>query len=368
MARSISTVSVIGLGKVGELVATLLSESGFTVTAYDARERRGLPFACRVLDVRDATALKEALAQGDAVVSCMPYHLNLPVAEAAASAGVHYFDLTEDVPTTQRVHEIAAAQPDVLLAPQCGLAPGLIGIVGASLTDGLDSIRSMELKVGALPRHPAGLLGYAFNWSAEGVVNEYLNDCEVLRAGVRKTVPAMTEDERVVIGGIDLEACLTSGGLGTMCETYEGRVQRLDYKSLRYPGHFALMRFLFDELRLRDRRELVQEFLVDAKPPVDDDVVYLHAAVEGAATGDDEVPPGQVLRRQYVRAYRPQVIAGREWRAISWTTAASACAVVELVADGRLPDRGFLSQEEIPLAALLDTTNGAYLASLDALS
>ena len=121
----------------------------------------------------------------------------------------------------------------------------------------------IELKVGALPRHPAGLLGYAFNWSAEGVVNEYLNDCEVLRNGQRQMVPAMTEHERVVIGGIELEASLTSGGLGTMCETFGGRVQRLDYKTLRYPGHFELMRFYFDELGLRDRRELGGEILVE---------------------------------------------------------------------------------------------------------
>ncbi len=370
MSRSFTTVSVIGLGKVGELVATLLGEAGFTVRAFDARVRQGLPFDAAVLDVRDTKALDEALRTGDAVVSCMPFHLNLGVAEAAANAGVHYFDLTEDVPTTQRVIELADTKPDVLLAPQCGLAPGLIGIVGASLTQGLDTLRSMELKVGALPRHPAGLLGYAFNWSAEGVVNEYLNDCEVLRNGVRQTVPPMGEQERVVIGGIELEACLTSGGLGTMCETYEGRMARLDYKSLRYPGHFALMRFLFDELHLRDRRELVQGVLVDAKPPVDDDIVYLHAAVEGTSSGgpgDSATPAGQMVRRQYVRAYRPLVVAGREWRAISWTTAASACAVVELVADGRLPGAGFLKQEDIALADLLDTQNGSHLASLDAL-
>src|SRR5690606_11226470 len=126
------------------------------------------------------------------------------------------------------VIELAAAHGDdgVVFAPQCGLAPGLIGIVGASLAAKFETIRSVELKVGALPQNPTGLLGYAFNWSAEGVVNEYLNDCEVLRSGHRQMVPAMTEKERVFIGGIELEAALTSGGLGTMCQTYEGRAKR----------------------------------------------------------------------------------------------------------------------------------------------
>jgi saccharopine dehydrogenase-like NADP-dependent oxidoreductase len=190
MARSINEVRVVGLGKVGELVATLLADSGFSVTAFDARGRSDLPFVSKVLDVRDGEALRAALTGADAVISCLPYTLNLGVAEAAHDTGVHYFDLTEDVPTTNRVMELAALDPRTVYAPQCGLAPGLIGIIGSSLTGSFEEIRSIELKVGALPRHPAGLLGYAFNWSAEGVVNEYLNDCEVLRSGRRQMVPA----------------------------------------------------------------------------------------------------------------------------------------------------------------------------------
>jgi saccharopine dehydrogenase-like NADP-dependent oxidoreductase len=357
MTRSINEVRVVGLGKVGELVATLLADSGFTVTAYDVRERSELPFATKALEVRDAVALRAALDGADAVVSCLPYNLNLGVAEAAHDSGVHYFDLTEDIQTTHRVLELSADNSNSVYAPQCGLAPGLIGIIGSSLTKNFEEIRSIELKVGALPRHPSGLLGYAFNWSAEGVVNEYLNDCEVLRSGHRQMVPAMTERERVVIGGIELEASLTSGGLGTMCETYEGRAQRLDYKTMRYPGHFELMRFFFDELGLRDRRELAGEILVNAKPPTDDDVVYLHAAVEGRREG-------LLFRQNYVRAYQPLEINGHTWRAISWTTAASAVAVVELVADGRLPQHGFIKQEDIDFADLLATKNGARFAEL----
>jgi saccharopine dehydrogenase-like NADP-dependent oxidoreductase len=370
VTRLFESVRVVGLGKVGELVALLLHESGFKVTALDVRARPDLPFATATVDVRDQAALRSALAtlpgagEPGAVVSAMPFHLNLGVAEAAHQSGLHYFDLTEDVPTTTRIRELAATSPGTVFAPQCGLAPGLIGIVGASLTESFTEIRSIELKVGALPRHPAGLLGYAFNWSAEGVVNEYLNDCEVIHNGVRQMVPAMTEHERVVIGGIEFEASLTSGGLGTMCETFAGRVQRLDYKTLRYPGHFELMRFIFDELGLRDRRELAGEILVNAKPPVDDDVVYLHAAVEGIANGVGDTAAGQLTRKQYVRAYQPIRLGGRNWRAISWTTAACAASVVELVAAGRLPSSGFIQQESIALADVLSTVNGARFSDL----
>ena len=253
--------------------------------------------------------------------------------------------------------ELSAQRPESTFAPQCGLAPGLIGIVGASLAKNFDEIRSIELKVGALPQNPTGLLGYAFNWSAEGVVNEYLNDCEVLRSRKRQMVPAMTETERVVIGGVELEAALTSGGLGTMCETYEGRVLRLDYKTMRYPGHFEQMHFLFDELGLRDRRELAGEILVAAKPPVNDDIVYLHAAVEG-------IKDGNPFRENYVRGYKPIEIDGRTWRAISWTTAASIVSVVELVSEGRLAQTGFIKQEDIVLEDLFSTQAGSRFETL----
>src|ERR1700709_2194990 len=127
MARSINEVRVVGLGKVGELVALLLSDSGFTVTAFDARTRSDLPFACKSLDVRDGAGLRAALTGADAVVSCLPYNLNLGVAEAAHDIGVHYFDLTEDVPTTNRVLELASDKPGAGFGPQCLPAPRLPG-------------------------------------------------------------------------------------------------------------------------------------------------------------------------------------------------------------------------------------------------
>ncbi|BBY96640.1 saccharopine dehydrogenase family protein [Mycolicibacterium fallax] len=357
MAQRIERVAVFGLGKVGELVAEMLTDSDFAVVGHDARATVSpdARFTARVTDVTDPAATRAALADVDAVVSCLPFHLNIAVAEAAGELGVHYFDLTEDVPTTNRVIELADQGGDAAFVPQCGLAPGLIGIIGASMAKEFDSVRSIELKVGALPQNPTGLLGYAVNWSAEGVVNEYLNDAEVLRGGLAQLVPAMTDTERVLIGGVELEAALTSGGLGTMCRTYAGQVARLDYKTLRYPGHFQQMRFLFDELRLRDRRDLVGELIVDAKPPVNDDIVYLHAAVEG-------VKHSKPFRENYVRGYLPCDIGGHRWRAISWTTAASAVAVVELVAAGRLPRTGFIRQEDIGFAALCDTKAGRRFA------
>lgn len=350
MTNRINSILVLGLGKVGHLVGLLLHETGFKVTGGDLNPVVDLPFATRNIDVTQTTELSSALDGFDAIVSCLPYNYNLEIARYAADNGAHYFDLTEDVTTTIKIKELSKSAPSVM-APQCGLAPGFIGIVGASLANTFDKIRSIKLRVGALPRHPTGLLGYAFNWSPEGVVNEYLNDCEVIENGVRKWVSPLEWLEQIVIEGLQLEAFTTSGGLGTMCETYEGLVENLDYKSIRYPGHAALMNFFLHELLMREDRETAGKILVNAKPPVSEDVVYVHASVEGWRKRN-------LSREEFVRAYFPRKIGGGVRRTIAWTTAASLSAVVEMVNSGVLPEKGFLRQEEISLDAFLATRNG----------
>ena len=352
MKKIIDSVLVIGLGKIGSLVATLLHENGYAVTGYTRQTVKNAPFKLMVADSSDLEQLKNSVREHDSVVSCLPYHLNLSVAKTAHAEGIHYFDLTEDVPTTQKIRELSKTSQG-LMAPQCGLAPGFIGIAGSDLTKGMDKLRSIELRVGALPKHPRGLMGYAFNWSPEGVVNEYLNDCEVIKGGQRALISSMGELETIVIDGVQLEAFTTSGGLGTMCETFDGKVSSLNYKTIRYPGHCELMRFFFNELFMREKRELAGDILVNAKPPVKADVVYIHAAIEGWEKD-------KLKRKEFVRSYQPKEIAGQEWNSISWTTAGSVCAVIEMVARGELPDKGFLKQESIPLETFFNTPTGAF--------
>jgi saccharopine dehydrogenase-like NADP-dependent oxidoreductase len=345
-------IAVLGLGKVGALAATLLHDADFDVTGFDNVEpSHGLPFQTDDLEVGSSNVLANALKPFEAVLSCLPYHLNRGVAETAHGLGLHYFDLTEDVPTTQAIRDMSQTAKGVM-APQCGLAPGFVGIVGAHLADQFDSVRSIKLRVGALPQHPTGLLGYAFNWSPEGVVNEYLNDCEVIEEGQHKWVSPMEWIETIYVNGVKLEAFTTSGGLGTMCETYDGRIENLDYKTMRYPGHMSLMNFFFHELLMREQRNVAGQILTHAKPPVDDDVVYVHVSAEGDAEG-------RLQRREFVRAYYPVEVSGEMRTAIAWTTSASVCAVIEMVRDGALPDHGFVKQEKIPLSPFLQTPTGA---------
>ncbi len=350
MGSAIRSVMVIGLGKVGYLVAELLQKTGFAVTGADLQPQTDRPYPTVTLDVTDVADIERKLDDMDAVISCLPYNFNLSLATIARRMKVHYFDLTEDVPTTKAILAMSK-DAETIMAPQCGLAPGFIVIVGASLAAGFERIRSIKLRVGALPRNPTGLLGYAFNWSPEGVVNEYLNDCEVIEEGKHKWVSPMEWLEHLVIDGIQLEAFTTSGGLGSMCQSFLGKVENLDYKAIRYPGHCQLMNFFFHELLMRDQRTLAGEILTNAKPAVNDDVVFVHASAEGWKQG-------RLFRDEFVRAFYPMKIGETMCRAIAWTTAASVSSVIELVSGGILPNKGFLNQEDIPLVDFLATRNG----------
>jgi saccharopine dehydrogenase-like NADP-dependent oxidoreductase len=349
-------IAVLGLGKVGTLAAKLLHANGFAVTAFDSRSpKEPLPFAVQTVDLASDTGIQTVTGGFDAVLSCLPYRLNARIATAAHGRGMHYFDLTEDVPTTKAIIDLSRSSRG-LMAPQCGLAPGFVGIVGAAQVAAFETCRSLRLRVGALPQNPTGLMGYAFNWSPEGVVNEYLNDCEVIEDGVRKMVSSMEWIETVYVDGVMLEAFTTSGGLGTICETFHGRVANIDYKSMRYPGHMRLMNFFFHELLMRERRDLAGEILTNAKPPVNNDVVYVHVSSEGTLDG-------RLQRREFVRAYRPIELAGSMQTAIAWTTSASVVSVIQMVRDGQLPQRGFLKQEDIPFDRFLATSTGRLFAA-----
>src|SRR5690606_4479602 len=147
-----------------------------------------------VVDIADGAAMRKLLAGRFAVLSAAPYHLTVAIAEAAADAGVHYLDLTEDVESTRQVKRIAAEAKTAFI-PQCGLAPGFISIVSNDLASRFDTLDSVRMSVGALPQYPSNALNYNLTWSTDGVINEYIEPCEAIVEGALIEVPALEERE-----------------------------------------------------------------------------------------------------------------------------------------------------------------------------
>jgi saccharopine dehydrogenase (NAD+, L-lysine-forming) len=352
------SIVVLGLGGVGGLVAAMLRDLGASVRSLDIQENPDAPDGVeqRTGDVSDPETMKSALAGQDAVISCLPYQHTLAAAQAAHALGLHYFDPTEDVRSTKEIRKLSSTAKHVMI-PQNGLAPGFIGILGSELASQFDNqgLRHIRLRVGALPQNPIGQLGYAGNWSLHGLVHEYIADCEAIIHGQAGTIPALRRREIIRIFGSVYEAFTTSGGLGTMTETFAGRVETLNYKSIRYPGHLDSMRLLLEELRFRNDPDALVKILANALPPDDQDRVLVHASVQGPIKG-------RLQTREIVADYKPLEIAGKSRTAIMWTTAASIVAVVEMVAEKQLPQKGFVKQEEIPLELFLKTSTGRLYA------
>ena len=289
------------------------------------------------------------------MVSGLPYYCNVAVAEAARAAGVHYFDLTEDVEVTRAVRRIAAGSRRAFV-PQCGLAPGFISIAANELITHFDEVRTVKLRVGALPQHPNNVLKYSLTWSTEGLINEYGNPCQTVVEGRMVEVSPLEGLEEIEIDGTLYEAFNTSGGLGSLAETHGVGVESMNYKTIRYPGHCEQMRLLMNDLKLNHDRATLKRVLENAVPQTLQDVVIVYAAV----TGTQE---GELREENYVNKVYPQLIAGRLWSAIQVTTAAGITAVVDLVLQHPGEYGGFIAQERFRLGAILANRFGRYYAS-----
>jgi saccharopine dehydrogenase-like NADP-dependent oxidoreductase len=361
------TVLILGAGKIGSLISGLVAESGdYSVQVADVSEEvarsvvtaHGLPnMEAFSVDAREKSALAAHLARHrvDAVISSLPFYCNVGVAEAARVAGAHYFDLTEDVEVTRGVRALAEGAPQAFV-PQCGLAPGFVSIAANSLISHFETLRSVKLRVGALPQNPNNVLKYSLTWSTEGLINEYGNPCEAIVDGRRTELAPLEGLEEISIDGKLYEAFNTSGGLGSLGDTHGARAQSMDYKTMRYPGHCALMRLLMNDLKLNHDRATLKRVLENAVPQTLQDVVIVYIAVAGQQDG-------QLREETYVSRIYPQVIAGRLWSAIQVTTAAGITAVVDLVLANPHRYRGFVRQEDFALSDVLANRFGRHYAT-----
>jgi saccharopine dehydrogenase-like NADP-dependent oxidoreductase len=353
-------VMLVGGGKIGVAITELLSATGdyhVTVVDRDAASLERMPHKNVTLRQREIGSARDFAAdvKGQHVVlSATPYSLTATVAEAAKLAGAHYLDLTEDVESTRTIKQLADGAETAFI-PQCGLAPGFISIVANDLAKKFERLREVQMRVGALPVYPTNALKYNLTWSTDGLINEYCNPCESIRDGERGEVPALEELEAFSLDGITYEAFNTSGGLGTLCDTLEGKVENLNYKTVRYPGHRDIVKMLVRDLRLGLRRDIMKDVLETAIPITYQDVVLIFVTVSGWMEG-------RLTQESYAKKIYAQTIGTRLMSAIQITTAAGICAMCDLLVDSKLPQKGFVRQEEAKLADFLSNRFGRHYA------
>jgi len=357
-------VLLLGAGKIGRMIARFLMDSGdYQLVVGDVSDSALKRVAkltgadTQRIDAANSDELSAAMRGVQTVLSALSFHHNPAVAEAALKSGASYFDLTEDVVTTDAVSAIAeqAAEGQIFM-PQCGLAPGFISIVANDVINWFERIETVKMRVGALPQFPTGELKYNLTWSTDGLINEYCNPCEAIHGGRRIDLLPLEGLEQFSLDGVRYEAFNTSGGLGTLCDTLAGKVRELNYKTVRYMGHRDQMKLLVDEMRLGEHREQFKQILERAVPVTFQDVVVTFCTVTG-------MRKGLLVQKSDARKIYHQQIGDEMWSAIQVTTAAGICAVLDLHVAGRLPSRGLVRQEQVSLEEFLANRFGEYYES-----
>src|SRR6266571_4629544 len=248
---------VLGAGLQGSACAyDLLQQPGVErVTIADLKRDRlpaflepyvGTRLTLTQLDVQDGAALRDAIGGHDAVLNAAPYYFNLEVSRAAVAARAHCVDLggNTEIVFRQRELDAEAQKKHVSVIPDCGLAPGMVNIIAAEGIRQVGDADSVKIFVGGLPQHPEPPLNYQIVYSLEGALDYYTTPSWVLREGRPLQVDALSELEAVEFPSPvgTLEAFHTGGGISTMPWAYRGKVRTMEYKTLRYPGHVAIMR------------------------------------------------------------------------------------------------------------------------------
>lgn len=354
-------IAVIGSGLMGRAVVYDLcrAEGVEKVGLYDfdfdlaeeiARKFGNEKVDAGKIDAGDEAAVETMLAGYDACVSAVTYKFNPGLTRAAINAHAHFFDLggNNDAVRTQFEMNDAAREADVVVIPDCGLAPGMVSILAADGISKLDVTKSVKIRVGGLPQNPRPPLNYQMVFSSEGLINEYWEPVCILDGGQIKTVQPMTAVEELEFDGVGrLEAFYTSGGTSTLPETYKGTVDFLDYKTIRYPGHCRVFKPML-EIGLGARKEIkVGEVMVSPREVLkkvleknltfsDPDMVLVRLIVSGETGGTSKTYIYEIIDRQDMRTGLTSMMR---------TTAFPIAIIAWMAGAGRITARGVVPQE-----------------------
>lgn len=356
-------ILIAGSGQIGSAVGQILSQTntGYNVIVADILPEPPSQVALHEtlryvrIDFKNHQAIAELVQeyQVTAIVSCLPYFLNIALAEAARALNLHYFDLTEDVRTTETIANIAKGSEKVFI-PQCGIAPGFINIVADDLMQSFSELDHVKLRCGALPQQTTNSLHYALTWSIDGLINQYGNPCPAVINRRLNWVQPLTDLETVQLDGTVYEAFNTSGGLGSLPTQYAGKIESLNYKTLRYPGHWAKMHFLMNDLQLNNDRDSLRKILLNVLPFTEQDVVVVYVSAQGKQNG-------RLMQAGYFKKFYPFTVNGVLLTAIQMTTASAVCVVMDQVLQNPKKYHGFIHQTDFDLNEFLNNRFGVYL-------
>ena len=320
-------LAVLGLGHIGSYVLSTLSKNKIDFEIVDGFD------LTNGYDLSSEAVLTDIISKYDGVLASTPFFLNKKIAEVCNHLGRDYFDLTESVEITDYVKTLKNGR----FVTQCGLAPGMVSIIANHLAGKFDKVNNIEIKVGALPIDANNHIGYYRTWSTEVLIIESIHPWPALRNGKLTYLEPLTLNADITLQNHALEAATTSGGLGSLAESYQGRANNVTYKTLRFPGHWKIMSFLKENLGLKNNFETYIKLFNENIPQTVNDQVVILIDVDG-----------WIGKTFATRQYSKIVKCTDSMTAIQQTTGSGVMCVIDSWAQGKLDHlNGWIAQEHL---------------------
>jgi len=357
-------ISVIGAGTIGTAIVRELCERTEDVTQVqvcDTHSRSLQALHERVqssmlrsfqIDARDHSVLGPIIRGSDCVVSCVPPELNPELAALCVDRGIHFCDLGGNDSIVQQVLDLdkQAQEKSAWVVPNCGLAPGLANILCLYGIDQFDTVEAARLRVGDVPLDPEPPFNFRISWSAERILDDYTNPALLIEEGAIKEVEALSRDETITFEEPfgEMEAFCTQGGLSTLTDTLSGRVQMLDHKTIRWPGHVHQMRFVIGLGFGRERkidvrthltyRDVLVRRMRDRLGGKHADAVLMRVLIQGRKNNEPKTLVFEMIER-----YNEDT----DFTAMMRCTSIPTVAVVCLIAQNQVPGGGAAVPENV---------------------
>lgn len=343
----VKPVVIIGGGRMGLAIATLLQSDGtyaplIVEQDYERlKELQHLDFNCVEARGTDSEKLTPLLKDADAVICAAPASIAPFVARMAVEAGCHYVDLCEDPVVIEKIAD-QAGNAVTGVAPGCGLAPGYVSLLVDDMIKRAGPSVDITAYVGVLPAIRTNRLGYGNMWGIDGLLSEYARPCKAIVNGHAKVLAPLQELEQLSVDATQYEAFTTAGSLDDLVDHYQGKVQGLMFKTLRYPGHLDYFQFLQEDLRLSERPYMLKNLLLNGLQAVQMDKVIIHIV-------DHNDDKGNAITKVFEATEQSD---GYVQSAVSTVAAAHACATMDILVRNLAPRGGLLHHTMLKLELL----------------
>ena len=358
-------IAIIGAGTVGAALTRVLCSEP-SVSAVSVIDKNGTVLetlqksiqSSKLRTFRIGVEKEQSLAtiiKGlDCLVSALPYDYNRRLTRLAIENEINYIDLGANDATFEKqlTYSDRALESGVVAIPNCGMAPGMINIIALQAYEEFDSVDSINIRATGLPVHPKPPLNYELSFSPTGLVNEYLNNAFIIKEGKVVDVNALDGLENLSfftkpeMG--ELEAFYTSSHITSLSRHLEGKVNELDFKTVRYKGHRDIMKALFElgfdsdgiiDIRsnLTYRNLLIRQ-LNKKLPKAQEDVVLAKIVVNGKINGQNIVRDYEIVHN-YLQTH--------DLSAMMACTAIPVAIVAELINENKLSVSGGVYAPEL---------------------